>query len=120
MFDNEGHYIDDPLVVVNAEPDFSGIGEIPVIRPMEVIKMMQIPPCLIYKNRDAVFADFDRMIPHLARVHNLKQDDIMVLLADWFYSHSPEYLRVDIERQATATQTRYPSFEESQGEMHPF
>lgn len=26
MFDNEEHYIDDPLDVVNAEPDFSGIG----------------------------------------------------------------------------------------------
>ena len=26
MFDNEGHYIDDPLDVVNANPDFSGLG----------------------------------------------------------------------------------------------
>ena len=26
MFDNEGHWIDDSLDVVNAKPDFSGIG----------------------------------------------------------------------------------------------
>lgn len=26
MFDNDGHYIDDPLDVVNAKPDFSGLG----------------------------------------------------------------------------------------------
>ncbi len=26
MFDNEGHWIDDPLDVVNAKPDFSGLG----------------------------------------------------------------------------------------------
>jgi len=29
MFDNEKHYIDDPLDVVNAKPDFSGIGSMP-------------------------------------------------------------------------------------------
>ena len=26
MFDNEGHWIDDPLDVVNAKPDFSELG----------------------------------------------------------------------------------------------
>ena len=26
MFENEGHWIDDPLDVVNAKPDFSGLG----------------------------------------------------------------------------------------------
>lgn len=26
MFDNEGHWIDDSLDVVNAKPDFSGLG----------------------------------------------------------------------------------------------
>jgi hypothetical protein len=26
MMDNEGHWIDDPLDVVNAKPDFSGLG----------------------------------------------------------------------------------------------
>ena len=26
MFDNERHWIDDPLDVVNAKPDFSGLG----------------------------------------------------------------------------------------------
>ena len=29
MIDNEGHYIDDPLDVVNAKPDFSGMGLMP-------------------------------------------------------------------------------------------
>lgn len=29
MFDNEGHYIDDPLHMVIAKPDFSGIGSMP-------------------------------------------------------------------------------------------
>ncbi len=27
MFDNDGHFIDDPLAIVNAKPDFEGIGE---------------------------------------------------------------------------------------------
>ena len=26
MFDNEGHWIDDPLTVVGVKPDFSGMG----------------------------------------------------------------------------------------------
>lgn len=26
MFDNDGHFIDDPLAIVNAKPDFEGIG----------------------------------------------------------------------------------------------
>ena len=26
MFDNEGHWIDDPLDVMNTKPDFSGLG----------------------------------------------------------------------------------------------
>jgi hypothetical protein len=27
---DDGHYIDDPLVVVNAKPDFSGMGLHPI------------------------------------------------------------------------------------------
>jgi hypothetical protein len=30
MFDNEGHWIDDPLEVVNTKPDFSGMGLEPI------------------------------------------------------------------------------------------
>lgn len=38
MFDNDGHFIDDPLGIVNAKPDFEGIGEfIPVERNCIVI-----------------------------------------------------------------------------------
>ena len=38
MFDNEGHFIDDPLAIVNAKPDFEGMGEIiPVERNCIVI-----------------------------------------------------------------------------------
>ena len=38
MTDNDGHFIDDPLAIVNAKPDFEGIGEsIPVERDCIVI-----------------------------------------------------------------------------------
>jgi hypothetical protein len=30
MIDNEGHWIDDPLEVVNTKPDFSGMGLEPI------------------------------------------------------------------------------------------
>ena len=36
MFDNEGHWIDDPLMVVNANPDFSGLGMKPIHKKKKV------------------------------------------------------------------------------------
>ena len=36
MFDNEGHWIDDPLMVVNAKPDFSGLGMKPIHKKKKV------------------------------------------------------------------------------------
>lgn len=36
----------------------------------------------------AVFADFDKMVAHLARTHHLYQDEIALLMASWFNSQS--------------------------------
>ena len=30
MIDEEGHWIDEPLMVINAKPDFSGMGLEPI------------------------------------------------------------------------------------------
>jgi len=30
MFDSDGHFIDDPLLVVNTKPDFSNLGLEPI------------------------------------------------------------------------------------------
>ena len=30
---DDGHYIDDPLMVVNAKPDFEGLGIPPIKKP---------------------------------------------------------------------------------------
>lgn len=42
-----------------------------------------------------VFADFDKMVAHLARTHALYQDEIARLLAAWFNAQ-PGCLRVNI------------------------
>jgi hypothetical protein len=38
MYDEEGHYIDDPLYVVNVKPDFSDIGLKPIKRNEQCLK----------------------------------------------------------------------------------
>lgn len=42
----------------------------------------------------AVFADFDKMVAHLARVHGLKQPEITQLLSAW--TKSKEYRKMKI------------------------
>ena len=43
----------------------------------------------------AVFADFDKMVAHLARTHHLYQDEVALLLASWFNSQ-PCCLKVNV------------------------
>ena len=38
------------------------------------------------EHQAAVFADFDKMVAHLARTHRLHQDEIALLMASWFNS----------------------------------
>lgn len=43
----------------------------------------------------AVFADFDKMVAHLARTHRLHQDEVALLMASWFNSQ-PGCLKVNV------------------------
>lgn len=43
----------------------------------------------------AVFADFDKMVAHMARTHRLHQDEIALLMASWFNSQ-PCCLKVSV------------------------
>jgi hypothetical protein len=43
----------------------------------------------------AVFADFDKMVAHMARTHGLHQDEIALLMASWFNSQ-PGCLQVNV------------------------
>ena len=43
----------------------------------------------------AVFADFDKMVAHLARTHHLHQDEVALLMASWFNSQ-PCCLKVNV------------------------
>ena len=95
MFDNEGHYIDDPLDVVDAEPDFSGIGSIPKFKFGDLFA--SVHSTLINKHSEAVFADFDRIVTHLARTHHLHEDEIYILLGAWF-NEQTGCLRVNINQ----------------------
>ena len=38
------------------------------------------------EHQAAVFADFDKMVAHLARTHHLYQDEVALLMASWFNS----------------------------------
>jgi len=40
MFDNEGHWIDDPPEVVSTKPDFSGLGLVRHLTDKEKLKKM--------------------------------------------------------------------------------
>ena len=96
MFDDEGHWLDDPLDIVNGpEPDFKGMGLITGrFSPIDVIKAIK-GAGWISEHRAAVFADIEKMVSHLAKVHNLHQDEIGLLLADWF-NEQPGCLKVNI------------------------
>ena len=43
----------------------------------------------------AVFADFDKMVAHMARTHRLHQDEVALLMASWFNSQ-PSCLKINI------------------------
>ena len=43
----------------------------------------------------AVFADFDKMVAHMARTHRLHQDEVALLMASWFNSQ-PGCIKIDI------------------------
>lgn len=43
----------------------------------------------------AVFADFDKMVAHLARTYHLYQDEVALLMASWFNSQ-PGCLKINI------------------------
>ena len=45
----------------------------------------------------AVFADFDKMVAHLARTHRLHQDEVALLMAIWFNSQ-PGCLKINITK----------------------
>ena len=47
------------------------------------------------EHQAAVFADFDKMVAHLARTHRLHQDEIALLMASWFNSQ-PGCLQVNV------------------------
>lgn len=47
------------------------------------------------EHQAAVFADFDKMVAHMARTHRLHQDEIALLMASWFNSQ-PGCLQVNV------------------------
>ncbi len=47
------------------------------------------------EHQAAVFADFDKMVAHLARTHRLHQDEVALLIASWFNSQ-PGCLQVNV------------------------
>lgn len=47
------------------------------------------------EHQAAVFADFDKMVAHLARTHRLHQDEVALLMASWFNSQ-PGCLQVNV------------------------
>lgn len=47
------------------------------------------------EHQAAVFADFDKMVAHMARTHRLHQDEIALLMASWFNSQ-PCCIKIDI------------------------
>ncbi len=47
------------------------------------------------EHQAAVFADFDKMVAHLARTHRLHQDEVALLLASWF-SAQPFCIKINV------------------------
>jgi hypothetical protein len=47
------------------------------------------------EHQEAVFADIDKMVAHMARTHRLHQDEIALLMASWFNSQ-PCCIKIDI------------------------
>ncbi len=47
------------------------------------------------EHQAAVFADFDKIVAHMARTHRLHQDEIALLMASWFNSQ-PCCIKIDI------------------------
>ena len=49
------------------------------------------------EHQAAVFADFDKMVAHMARTHRLHQDEIALLMASWFNAQ-PSCLKINITK----------------------
>ena len=91
--DDEGHILPDPAEIYLPK-DFTGIGMHPdIIRRMNQKSTTAMKSYLqervdkfLADQHPKVFPDFDKMVAHLARVHSLHQEDIILLLASWFNS----------------------------------
>ena len=57
MIDNDGHFIDDPLAIVNAKPDFTGMGINPERYKTRILLMKGDEP--------SESMDIDRLIPNI-------------------------------------------------------
>lgn len=57
MFDNDGHFIDDPLAIVNEKPDFTGMGLDPERYKTRILLMKGDVP--------AESMDIERLIPNI-------------------------------------------------------
>lgn len=99
--DDEGHILPDPAEIYLPK-DFTGIGMHPDIHRLEkgtdAMKsyLQERVDKFLADQHPKVFPDFDKMVAHLARVHNLHQEDIILLLASWFNSK-----KTDLQINAT-------------------
>lgn len=110
MIDNEGHDMVNPLDVVHElQRELRGFGSIPKIKAGDFFA--SIHSTLINKHSKAVFANFDRMMTHLARTHHLHEDEIGILLGAWF-NEQPGCLRVNI-RQKQLTKEQFAKLREA-------
>lgn len=102
MIDDEGHMLPDPAEIYLPK-DFSGIGEHPDVihslmdRRNTAFKshVQKVLNSFKEDHQEEVFADLDKMVAHLARVHNLHQDEIRMLIASWF-NHNASFLKIDV------------------------
>lgn len=99
--DDEGHILPDPAEIYLPK-DFTGIGMHPDIHRLEkgtdMMKsyLQERVDKFLADQHPKVFPDFDKMVAHLARVHSLHQEDIILLLASWFNSK-----KTDLQINAT-------------------
>ena len=101
MEKNKKNQLDDPRLLRAAvkglrQPKSSDMGLQMQFKPMDFIKQNPRLADMYDKHHEAVFADFDRMIPHYARVHNLHQDEIGLLLMAWF-NKQPGCIKANIQ-----------------------
>lgn len=102
MTDYEGHLLPDPAEIYLPK-DFTGIGMYPdIIRRMNQMstaalrsRMQERLERYIADKQPEIFPEFDKMVAHLARVHNLHQDEITLLVASWFNSKK-NIIKIDV------------------------